>query len=213
MAKRRASSKTTTDFSFADSYLEDRKYGRWERVEVKFPLIPDRRPDLVNIQFSDEEFHRTWRGEVPTVGISLGEEDIISGPISLDSGEYQFRYVNPNQKNTPSDYIATLSGVEPLINPPGTVDDQQGGPTNNPLVINKEFSNDSNSAEFIVAKNIVTDNMRGERYPYRVYDESVGSREYRLSWATSPSYDTPTYPRVRYPNKGAYRIRTKLTPV
>jgi hypothetical protein len=200
MAKVKPAPEERTDFSWAENYIDDRIYGRLKRIQVNFPLINDRKA-AGNIDYSSDEEKRTWRGKVPEVGRKNTEKS-IKGSYSLD--ESQFKYVNsaPNINNIPEGYIATVSGVEPLVDEPFTAGPQQGYPTDNPVEINEKFQNNVTSGEFFIGMNIETEYPR---YPYR-YTTS-GVTDNRMEWRISPDFDNPTEPEVRYPRQGAFKIK------
>jgi len=205
MAKRKAAPETTTDFSWANEYLEERRTGKLRRIQVKFPLSTDRK-EGGNIPYADQALHREWRGKAPLVG-RPNDEKSIKGAYSLDDAEFIHINDAPNINNVPDGYIATPSGIEPLADLPFTEGEQQGYATNPPVEINSEFANDSGSGIYYIGMNINTENMRGERYPYRYYTQNPAADDIRMSWRLSNGFDNPTAPALRYPKKGAVRLK------
>lgn len=204
MVKRReAAPEFRTIYSSADEYLDDRRKGQLWRVQVKFPLIEDRRA-AGNIDYTNELNRRSWREKVPEVG-RPNDQKSIKGAYELDDS--QFIYVNdaPNGLNIPRFNIATSSGHEPLVDPPLTVGEQQGYPTDNPVEINADFENNVTSGEFFIGMNIETENMRGYKYPYRFYNSNPAYKDIRFDWQIKPEFDNPMEPNVRYPRRGARR--------
>ena len=205
MAKRKAAPEERTTSSWAYEYIDERRFGKLRRVQVSYPMSEDRRA-AGNIPYTDEGVHRTWRGKVPKVSRDLGDPDVIKGPKSLDDAEFQFVNDAPSQKNIESDQIGTPSGIEELIDPPGTPGSQQGYPTTNPVEINyRTEENNVPSGDFFIAGPIDTENRKGDRYPYKYFTENPASKDIRMGWGVKPEFDNPTEPAVRYPKKGAYR--------
>lgn len=182
-------SEDRTDFSFADRYLEERRTGKYVRIQVKYPLIEDRKAS--NIDYYSEENRRQFRGTSIKYGHDWNNLSINKSP-DLSETRYQFINQVTNESHIPQGYVATESGVEPLTYEPFT----NGDPIGNLVVVSGDFSNTLVSgAGGFVAKSINTENMRGERYPYNA-ETDCG----RFNWETSPKFDNPTEPSMRFPN-------------
>jgi len=173
------------------------RFGKLSRVKVYFPLSPDRKA-AGNIDFASPLNRRTWRGEVPTIGVDMGDPAIVRPPRRLDSKEFLFINNAVPVKHVGPFEIATPSGIEPLINPPGTVDSQQGTTLNDPTVIREDEFYGEGGGEFFIGSNINTEYMHEKRYPYKA-SSSTG----RLQWELAKDFENPTYPGLRYPKTGA----------
>jgi hypothetical protein len=167
MAKRKAAPEYHTKYSSADRYLEDRRTGQFWPVEVYFPLSSTDRREPGNIDYANQLLHRDWRGQVPQVGRPNENKstESLKGPYNLEKTEFQFVSDAPKIKNIPSDWIGTPSGIEPVSGTVMEPDDQQGYPTDNPLVVDGDFENDAYEAEFLIGKNIEAEFMTTPRYP------------------------------------------------
>ena len=203
MAKRKAAPEYRTIFCGADEYLEERRTGKFRRIEVKFPLDINRRA-AGNIDYDSELNRRAWRGKNPTVG-RPNDEKSIKGAYDLSDSEFIFVNDAPSTNNLPEGYIATPSGIEPLEDLPFTEGEQQGYATDNPVEINADFENNVTSGEFFIGTNIETENRRGARYPYRYYQPNPVYKDIRFNWTINPEFQNPTEPEVRYPKRGAKR--------
>ena len=191
---------TTTDFSWADQWIEDRRIPKYIRIQVKYPLTTDRKSG--NVDFASQELHRTWRGKAPNVEFDPSN---LSIQPTRDMYNQKYIYINPvpNVGHVPQGYRVTTSGMEPL---PEDFVPFEGDPTDNPTQVDCDFDNSTTSGagEFYYVKNVCTLNMAGDRYPYKhSYDPNVG----RLSWNIVPEFDNPTEPEVRYPKQGAKRAK------
>lgn len=196
MAKRASTPQETTDFSWADRYLEDRRIPKYWRIKAKFPLVEDRK--AANIDYYSEEMRREFRGSPPKEFYSYDKLDLPDPP---DLSNAQFLFVNDaqNVSHIPEGYKATESGIEPDSSIPFT----EGDTTDHPIVINSDFENNVISGDIFLAKNIETANMNGELYPYYPsYSGNVG----RFEWEISQNYNTPIEPETRFPN-GARKRR------
>lgn len=178
----------STDFSFADEYLEERKYGKWRRIQVGFPYSDDRAAG--NIDYRSPDWHRSYRGTAPNPGADRNNLQ-IKDPEPLDSARY--KYINParNGSNVPEGYYGTSSGIFPIDFEPFTV----GDPTDNPIMVDQEYQNSTPSGEFFVGKNVQYSNPQGETEYYPVQSGNPG----RFNWEILPEYQAPTEPSVRYP--------------
>lgn len=184
--------KSTTDFSFADRYLEDRRTGKYWRIQIGFPWSDDRR--AANIDYSDPYWHRSFRGKAPVYGPDWS--DLDGGEEDLSTAEYQFVSNARNGSNVPVGYYGTSSGISVVDFVPFTV----GSPTDNPAVISGDVGN-SVSGEFLIAKNVETSNIDGDQHPYYY---TVSGNPGRFNWEILPEFQNPTEPEVRFPN-GARR--------
>jgi hypothetical protein len=206
MAKRKKAPEFKTIYSWASEYIDERRKGLLRRVQVYHPLTEDRRA-AGNVDFTADINHRTYKGEVPTLGRDADDPNKQRGPHRLDDSQF-IRVSNaPNRKATGPFEIGTPSGIEPLINPPGTQDLQQGYATTNPTVVDDSFTNSGTPGEFYVLGPVTTENMTGERYPYRFNNPEAYSKDTRMSWKISPDFENPTEPATRYPKSGAFKIK------
>lgn len=200
MAKRnKGGEQSTTDFSWADRYLEDRKYSRYERIRVKFPRSYSRTEEG-NINWKSDDNKRSYRGYLPGDTVDYNNLSIRKPLTSLDS---KYRFVNDarNGSNVPEGYYGTESGIYPIDFIPFTV----GEPTDNPRIISEEESINlpGSGAEFLVARNVEADAMSPDIIYYPSYSGMVG----RFEWNISPEFNNPTEPEVRFP-VGARKKRT-----
>ena len=209
MAKRKKAPEFHTKWSWADEYIDERRTGQFRRVQVYHPMVEDRR-QAGNIPFEDPTLHRTWRGKVPTIA-RPAEDKQLRGAFRLDESQFIRVSQAGNQKNIGRFEIGTSSGIEPLEDPPFTPGPQQGYPTDNPLEVNYKFENDATEAEFVIFGPLDTENMRGERYPYRFNNPEAYSKDTRMSNKISEGFDNPTEPSARYPKKGSFRLRGSNT--
>jgi hypothetical protein len=193
-------SEDRTDFSFADRYLEERRTGQLVRIKIKYPLVEGDRK-IGNIDYSDELYKRQFRGTTPKYSYNWSELSSLSYAqmkqgIDLSLGRYKFRSDVVDGSHIPQGYVATESGIEPITYEPFT----NGDPVGNTVIINGEFNNTLVSgAGMLVGKNINTENMHGERYPY-IAETNCG----RFNWQIKKEFNNPTEPEVRLPN-GAIR--------
>lgn len=187
----------STDFSFANSYIEERKYGKWRRIEVNFPFSDDRAAG--NIDYESQDWHRSYRGHAPKLGQHYNNLQ-VKEMESLDAAKYRFINNAKNGSNVPEGYYATNSGISLIVEEPFS--SFYGEPTDNPIEVNQEYENNTVSGEFFVGKNIRYSNPNGETEYYTVNPgaEDVG----RFEWSIKPDYQAPVEPEVRFPN-GAIR--------
>lgn len=191
MTKRANVNEESTDFSFADRYIEDLRFPKYIRVRTKFPLVEDRK--AANIAYSSDEWRRSYRGETP--GEYHPYTNLkVKNPPNLSSSEYIF--INPatDRSYVPQGYEATSSGIYPTDCDPFSC----GGYTNNPTEVNSNFLNVAASGDYYVANNLKSTIDGQSTYIYS-YDPSVG----RFEWDTI-GYQSPTEPNTRFP-KGARR--------
>lgn len=193
MAKRPAAPAYTTNKSAASWFPNQNKKPELVRRRLRFPMGYDRVAES-NIPFTDELLHREWAGKNPTVSENVWDE-MIRAPQSLGDSVNLWR--NPAVAyQIPDGYIATSSGIEPLINPPGTQDSQQGYQLDFPGQIDDEWENDTPSGF--------------ERYEHRFpkpdkqfvqseYTPINPGAEFRIIWQEI-SYHPPVEPQVRFPN-------------
>jgi len=187
----------STDFSFADWYIEDRKKGKYWRVQVNYPYVNDRR--AANIDYSAESERRTWRGSAPLVPQDR-DKITIRKPFSFDSSQYLFISDANAGSNIPEGYYGTSSGIFPIDFIPFS----QGTPTDNPVEVDGDFDNTTTSGEFFIARNIETSQMLGIVPYYPLTGD--GFLPGRFEWDISPNFKTAVFPQVRYPS-GAVRKR------
>jgi hypothetical protein len=187
----------STDFSFADEYLQERKTGQWRRIQVGFPYSDDRAAG--NIDYSSEEWRRSYRGQAPNPGQDINNLQ-VKQPESLDSAKY--RYINSakNGSNVPPGFYGTSSGIFPIDFVPFSV----GDPTDNPVMVDSTFENNVTSGEAFIAKNVEYSNPLGENSYIPVDSGSLGAG--RFNWEINPDYQAPVDPQVRFP-MGARRRR------
>ncbi len=195
MAKRKPYPQYRSTESSAYLFHEDRKFGRWQRIQVKFPLDTDRRS--ANIDWASEENRRTFRGRVPDVGIDYNNIT-TRPPKKYDDPSFQFVSDAKNGSNVPEGYYVTSSGLSPIDFIPFT----QGAPVDDPTIVDPTFQNDKESTEFFVANNVETENRAGDKHPYISDVDPIPGR---FAWELSPDYQAPTPPEVRYPKVGAFR--------
>jgi len=190
---RAVNKQASTDFSFADSYIEERRTGKWRRIEVSFPLSDDR--GASNIDYASEEMRRTYRGVIPNPGPDYNNLEVRE-PLNLASSKYRFLSPAVNGSNVPEGFYGTSSGIEPIVEPPFS--EFYGLPTDNPVIVDKDFENTLTSgAEFIVAKNTAYSNPLGENDYIPNDPDSIAAG--RLNWEINPNYQAPTSPNVRFP--------------
>lgn len=199
MAKKIINDIYTTDFSFAERYIEDRRFPKWERVKVKFPLVEERDAPNWSMDYQDQYWHRSFRGKAPIPEYYAYDKLNTSELSDLSSSEYKFKSDANNGSNVPVGYYATSSGIYPIDFIPFT----KGEPSDHPTYISEEDTVNSitSGVEFIVGKNIKTPTMITGSYPYRYL---AGSNIGRFEWNINPNYETPTWPETRFPN-GATR--------
>lgn len=199
MSKKDLDYKTeSTDFSFADRYLEDRKIPKYIRIKAKYPLIEDRK--AANIDYSSDELRRSYRGKVPQVPIDFNNLQ-TSPPDNLGMSQYKFISDAPNASNVPEGYYGTSSGIFPIDFEPFSI----GIPTNIPITISEDTpSVIPTSGEFFY---VLLDTYSNIKYTV-YYPVDSGSRGVMMEWIIDPNFQNPTEPSVRYPKNGAYR-RTK----
>lgn len=188
-----------TDFSWADRYLEDRKFPKYERIQTKFPRSYSRTEEG-NIDWYAEDYKRSFRGYIP--GETVNYEDLsIRRPLTAMDGKYRFVNDAKNGSNVPEGYYGTESGIFPIDFVPFTV----GEPSDNPRTIttDEDINMPGSGVEFIVALNPESDRMIPENKYYPSYSGNVG----RFEWQILPEFDNPTEPQVRYP-LGARKKRT-----
>lgn len=187
-----------TDFSFANEYLEERKYGKWRRIKVTYHQSYDRR--AANINYESQTTHRTFRGSAPILPTSR-DELTTQKPKNLNNPEYQFVSDAKDGTNIPEGYYGTVSGIEPIVVKPFTIP-YYGYTTDNPTQVDCNYQNNTPQVEFMYGKNIETEYGYYPRYPFKnSYDESVG----KFEWWTSEEFDNPTEPELRYPKRGSKR--------
>lgn len=211
MAKRPKQPQTTTDRSWANRYIDDVKKGRAKRVQVRYPLSSDRR-SAGNIPFEAEYLHRTYGGQVPTVGRDLDKKDPQKGALRLDEQQFQWTSSNPNRKKIGRNEIGTPTGVEELVDPPFTPGPQQGYPSDNPIEVNNNYEPTHGSAEFVVLGSLAQSEVLKQKYRYKYpIDPNKQVKNNRLNWGITADYQTPTSPQTRFPRKGAYRRKNQYT--
>jgi len=185
----------STDFSFADDFIEDRRYYRWRRLQVKFPFIEDRSA-CGNIDFASEEQNRSFRGKVPHIPTDFSNLK-TTRPETLADSKYKFRSDAPNASNVPEGYYGTSSGIFPIDFVPFSI----GEPTNRPVTINYDYTpTTATSGEFFY---VMQDNAR-DQIETKYYPMDSGSLGTMMEWKIDPKFDNPTEPNVRYP-KGAFK--------
>jgi hypothetical protein len=187
---------TSSDFAFADRYLQDRRFPKWELMRPNFPFIPNRR--AANIDFPSEEWRRTYRGVVPFDYYAYDQLKIIR-PRNWMSTKYIFVNKVPIGNHIPQGYYGTSSGISPIDFMPFTV----GSTSDNPTVISGILADqDHQYSEFIIAKNTAFSGWT--YYPKFIesYDHSIG----KFEWKIKPSYQAPIWPQQRFPN-GAVRYK------
>lgn len=186
----------STDFTFADRYIEDRKHYKWWRIRVKFPLIDDRNA-ISRIPFESEELRRSFRGKVPNVPIDYSNLTTRK-PETLADSKYKFTSDAANINNVPQGYYGTTSGIYPIDFEPFTI----GEVLNKGIVINQDYIPDLtySGGEFYF---ILIDNFNKikETEYYPIDPDSQGVM---MNWQIKPEFDNPTYPKTRYP-RGAFK--------
>lgn len=188
MAKRAAAPEYRTNTTAVR--MQDIRFPQWERIQVNYPLIPDRSAPG-NIGYTDPVWRRTFRGDTPIPGLDFSNLT-INPPKDLSSSQYKFISDAPNASNVPEGFYGTASGIFPIDFVPFTV----GSPTDNPTTISGEVDPNTRSpAEFIIAKNIITQDMDGLPKYVPVNPAGVG----RFNWEILPEFNNPTEPEVRFP--------------
>lgn len=179
---------TTTDFSFAERYIEERKYGKYVPIKVNFPYIDDRK--AANIDFAAEENRRSFRGRPLLVQDPLSKLT-VKGYKDLSSSEFLFINKARNGSNVPQGFVGTSSGIEPLTYVPFT----QGPPSSTVVEVNQEFDNSLESGDIFVAKNLEKLEESASYIPVDSGAYGVG----RFNWNINPDFDNPTFPNLRFP--------------
>lgn len=211
MAKRPVKPETTTNRSWAERYIDKVRQGRFERVNVKYPRISDRRA-AGNIPYTDKTLHRTWGGEVPQVGRPNNAKEETKGAFRLDEQKFQWSNKNPNKKKLGRLEIGTSNGIESLVEDPFTPGFQQGFPTDNPVKVTDNYTPDHNEVEFIIGGSISQSENLKTKYQYKYpVDPNKTTLDNRIYWEISPDYQTPTAPQTRFPKKGAMRRKNSFT--
>jgi hypothetical protein len=174
---------------------------KYVRMRTKFPMNYNRKAEA-NIPFDDPTLHRTWKGEAPTLGQDPTDRTTRL-PRPMNTAEYLWTNDATSVSKVPAGFIATSSGIEPLVDPPGTVGAQQGYPLHNPVEITEEFDNDNSpgEAEYWNTR-FPTSELIGNRTQYTPVNPDA---QYNIVWQ-SDGYIPPVYPEVRYPKQG-YKLR------
>lgn len=197
MSKKDLDYKTeSSDFSFADRYLQDRRFPKWIRIKAKFPLVEgDRR--VANIDYASDELRRSYRGQVPKIPIDFN--NLTTARVeTLGDSKYKFVSNAPNASNVPKGFYGTSSGIYPIDFEPFSI----GLPTNIPIEINEDYKPESTvSGEFFF---VLLDNYREIKQTV-YYTVDSGSRGTMMEWEFDPLFQNPTEPAVRYPKNGAHR--------
>ena len=203
MVKYRGKASTySTDKSAADWYPNRVNKPEYARTRAKFPMGYNRQVES-NIPFSDPTLHRVWGGKAPTV--PLGRDELsINLAKPMDTQEYIWKNKASDSLKLEAGYIATPSGIEPLLDPPFTEGPQQGYVLDTAGEITDEFQNDNSpgTAEFWYTKFPSPQYQFDQRYSYIPYNSNA---LYRIRWQ-SVGYMSPTEPNIRYP-KGGFRLR------
>ena len=203
MVKYRGKASTySTDKSAADWYPHRVNKPQYTRTKAKFPMGYNRRAES-NVPFSDSTLHRVWGGKAPTIPL---RHDELSTNLAkpMDSQEYIWSNRATDSLKLERGYVATSSGIEPLVDEPFAEGDQQGYVLDNAGEITDEFDNDNSpgAAEFWYTRFPAPEHQFEDRYPYQPYNSNA---LYRIRWE-SDGYMSPTEPEVRYP-KGGFRLR------
>jgi hypothetical protein len=186
----------TTDFSFADNYIEDMRVPKWWRIKVKYPYVEDRNA-ISRIPFESEELRRSFRGKVPQVPPDYSNLT-TKKPETLADSKYLFRSSATNKSNVPPGYYGTTSGIFPIDFEPFTV----GEPLNKGVIVNYDYSPETvySGGEFYF---VMIDNYHEINKPLYipVHPDSLGVMP---QWKFKPEFENPTYPKLRYP-RGAIK--------
>ena len=198
--RRKPAPEETTNFSWAEAYIDDLKRGKYVRIQVGFPFVTGNRKAGGNVDYTNPRLNRSTRGRVPTEDLDLNNLS-ISKPRPLTSSEFLFINDANNGSNVPEGYYATSSGIFPIDFTPFSENDPAGPPTDKPTVIKNLDTKGEGSGEFFIAKNIRLANMLGitEYYPV-----NPGGPVGMFNWEIIGEYQTPVYPQLRYP-RGAKR--------
>lgn len=199
MAKRASSPEYRTKDTVVR--MQDIRFPKWERIQVNFPLVPDRSA-CGKIEYTSEIENRWSRGRTPIPGLDF-EHLTINPPKDLSTSQYKFTSDAPNASNVPEGFYGTSSGIFPIDFIPFS----PGSPTvdwlttDNPVTITGgEIADPESSisgAEFVIGKNIITSKMDGilDYIPANSGGLEVG----RLNWEILPGFNNPTEPEVRFP--------------
>lgn len=176
----------STDFSFAESYIEDLRFPKYVPIKVKFPLSDDRK--AANINYLDDYWRRSFRGKIPFEYHSYTNLK-KQPPKNFSSAENLFINKAPNTKNVPEGYYATSSGNFPI----DFIPFQDGEPIDYPAYVDGETES-TLSGQFILLKNLP---YKGINDTYRYsYNPSIG----RFFWDIKPEFQNPIEPELRFPN-------------
>ena len=204
MANRPKAGEYRTKYSWANTYIAKRKKGEFSKIRTSYPFDYNRR--AANIDYEADSNHRMYGGKAPLIANDPYEKR-LSGAKTLNDQEFQYVAEGSNKRNIPVNFIGTYSGIEELINPPGTVDAQQGDSTNKPFKVTGSGGVFTEEALFVTASYPTKTKEANEAYESSFVND--GSRiDTRLNWRTKSSYTTPTYPNVRFPD-GAAKLRRK----
>lgn len=196
-------------------WVSDKSAANWYPNRVRFPEYKKRRPAFPlgfdrkyesNVQFTDPTLHRTWGGEAPIIPHPRDDLKIrLAKP--MNSREYQFVNDATGTTKLPEGFIATPSGIEPLIGTPGVPDAQQGFPLDSPGEVDNDWTNDNTTAEFEFWYSEMPEQLRDDpRYPD--YIPNNPNALYRVHWAAG-SYQQPVSPNIR--GKGFIKRKNPYT--
>jgi hypothetical protein len=191
----------TTDFSWANLYIEDMRHPKYVRIQVAYPFKEKDRKAGGNVDYLDPRLRRSTRGRVPRADLDMNNLTVAPTPL-LNSSKYLFINNANNGINVPDGYYATSSGIAPIDFIPFSKDDPtRGPPIGNPGVISDFKTQVNPPVEYFIGKNIRTLNMMNTT-PY--YPASPEVTSGLLEWEIKGEYSSPVYPQLRYP-RGAKR--------
>lgn len=184
-------------------YLDLIRKNEYKKLVSYYPYSND--PTVGNINYTAEVNHRQFRGEVPHIPRPLTDKS-IRGSLRLDEAQFIKIFQANNQKNIGRFQIGTPTGIEDLTQPPLTIGSQLGTPITNPYTVTGKTTNTVNGRDYFQAYQ--PDKVE-EPTEYTFVTPEPLRRDNRLYWMITPSYQTPTWPKIHSSGRGAIRRLTK----